>query len=196
MIQGIDQITYSTDGTPDNWANSRQFFIDWGLTLLTDTPNELLFETANGAQVRVLPPDHAALNDCPAMEAGATLREVVWGVAAGSTIPAPCLDPHGLRQRFQHTIKRNITLEGSPSNVWGDTRRVNAPSPIYEHATPIEVCTWCCFLIAWMQPKRFTKAWALPRATAIRGAGCLCAARPRRGTTMCFCCNCPINPRA
>ena len=139
MIQGIDQITYSTDGTADNWAKSRQFFTDWGLTLLMDAPNELLFETANGAQVRVLPPDHAALKDCPAMEAGATLREVVWGVSAGSTIPTPCLDPHGLRQRFQHTIKRTITVEGSPSNVWGDTRRVNAPSPIYERATPIEI---------------------------------------------------------
>jgi catechol 2,3-dioxygenase-like lactoylglutathione lyase family enzyme len=138
-IEGIDRITYCTDGTPENWLLARQFFVDWGLTPLKDDAYELLFETLNGSQVRILPPHSPELSDCPAMESGATLREVVWGVTAGSAVPDSCVDPHGLRHRFQPSIKRAITLQGSPSNTWGQVVRVNSPSPVYEHATPVEV---------------------------------------------------------
>jgi len=142
MIEGIDSITYSTDGTAEKWTTSKKFFLDWGLTLITDSTNELIFETLNGSQVRVLTPDHPSLTGTVPMEAGATLREVVWGVTDAhllASLPAQSLDPHGLRVRFQLSQKRIINLQGSPSNAWGDVRRVDAPSPVYERATPIEI---------------------------------------------------------
>jgi catechol 2,3-dioxygenase-like lactoylglutathione lyase family enzyme len=142
MIEGIDSITYSSDGTVKNWADSRQFFLDWGLVLVRESKQKLVFETLNGAQVLVLTPDHPSLADCPAMEAGATLREVVWGVTHDTpldSIPAACLDPHGLRQRFQHSSKRAVDIKGAPTNPFGITARVDQPSPIYERATPVEI---------------------------------------------------------
>ncbi len=142
MIEGIDSITYSTDGTAENWALSKKFFLDWGLTLIQESNNEVVFETLNGSHVRVLAPDHPSLAGTAPMEAGATLREVVWGVTNANllaTLPAQNLDPHGLRVRFQLSQKRALNFQGSPSNAWGDVQRVDAPSPVYERAVPIEI---------------------------------------------------------
>lgn len=142
MIEGIDSITYSTDGSVENWASSKKFFLDWGLALLSEFEEELIFETQNGSRVLVLAPDHASLSGTTPMEAGATLREVVWGVLDKDllrTLPAESLDPHGLRIKFQLSRKRPLALQGAPSNAWGDVRRVDAPSPVYERATPIEI---------------------------------------------------------
>ena len=74
MITGIDAITYSTD----QWDEARQFLNDWGLQELAFSSTEQCFETLSGAQVIVRRPSDATL--APAMEAGPTLREVVWGV--------------------------------------------------------------------------------------------------------------------
>ena len=137
-LEGIDRITYCTDGTEENFTQARQFFLDWGLQLLSENTDALLFETLNGSQVRVLVPSHADLSDSPAIEPGATLREVVWGVNSGN-IPAPQTDPHGLVHRFQKSAKREVAIQGSPSNVWGQTPRINAPSPVYERAQPVEI---------------------------------------------------------
>ena len=143
MIQGITQITYCTDGTPANWAQARQFYTDWGLQQTEDATDAMSFETLNGAVVRVLHPDHADLADCPAMESGATLREVVWGVKPETTLadmPAACQDPHGLRQRFVRNTPRAVTVQGSPSNPYGlPPQRVDTPSPVYDRAIPIDI---------------------------------------------------------
>jgi catechol 2,3-dioxygenase-like lactoylglutathione lyase family enzyme len=146
MIEGIDSITYSTDGTAENWTTSKKFFLDWGLSLVTELNNELVFETLNGSRVLVLTPDHVSLAGTTPMESGATLREVVWGVTSQTTLDKlssqhglQTTDPHGLRIKFQLSAKRSIPLQGSPSNAWGDVRRVDAPSPVYERAVPIEI---------------------------------------------------------
>jgi catechol 2,3-dioxygenase len=110
--------------------------------LLGESTSKLTFETQNGSRVLVLAPDHASLTGTTPMEAGATLREVVWGVTDTqllASLPAQSLDPHGLRIKFQLSAKRSIPLQGSPSNAWGDVRRVDAPSPVYERAVPIEI---------------------------------------------------------
>ena len=138
MIEGIDRLTYCTDGSSENFARTRQCFLDWGLSLTHETPDALLFETLNGAQVRILPPMHAELVGSTPMETGATLREVTWGITSG-VVPATATDPHGLVHRFQKSIKREVILQGSPSNAWGHVQRINAPSPVYERAQPIEI---------------------------------------------------------
>ena len=81
-IEGIDGITYSTD----RWDDARRFFADWGLAAVSDDPACQVWETLNGARVRVCRPDDAALP--PPMEAGPTMREVVWGVADAAALDA------------------------------------------------------------------------------------------------------------
>jgi catechol 2,3-dioxygenase-like lactoylglutathione lyase family enzyme len=139
MIEGIDRLTYSTDGSAENFARSKQCFMDWGLALVHEAADELLFETLNGAQVRILPPTHAAFESSTPMESGATLREVTWGVLGGGELPAQCTDPHGLVHHFQRSIKRPVSAQGSPSNPYGAVQRVDSPSPVYERATPVEI---------------------------------------------------------
>lgn len=159
MIQGIQSITYSTDGSTENWTQAQKFYTDWGLTQMPSSENELLFKTLSGSQLRVLPPDHPYLMDCPAIEAGATLREVVWAVEHNTTIsttqdftldaapnaafpklPVSILDPHGLRQRFVHSTKCAVNVQGSPTNPYGlPPLRVNTPSPVYDRAIPIDI---------------------------------------------------------
>lgn len=136
-IEGIDAIIYCSDGTQANWDTARRFFNDWGLKELAFSAAEQRFETLNGAQVIVRLPDDPSLS--PAIESGATLREVVWGVK-GEVTRIEAIDPHGLRHRFQPSAKRSIDQRGVPTNPWGmQPQRVNDPSPIYERATPVEI---------------------------------------------------------
>ncbi len=153
-IEGIDGITYSTD----RWDDARKFFADWGLKAVSADALCQVWETLNGARVQVRRPDDASL---PApMEAGPTLREVVWGVTDAQALEsiakalqwAPgfedrravdgtlvALDPHGLGLKFQVSTKRAINVAGMPTNPWGDVRRIDTPSPIYDHAEPVEI---------------------------------------------------------
>jgi catechol 2,3-dioxygenase-like lactoylglutathione lyase family enzyme len=153
-IEGIDALTFSTE----LWDESRRFYADWGLTLRTDNATEQVWETLNGAQVIVRRPDDASL---PApIESGPTLREVTWGVIGAqrleeiaqalkdapgfqdlrsSTGQIKALDPHGLGLVFQPSCKRQLDLQGSPTNPWGNTQRVDTPSPVYDRATPVDI---------------------------------------------------------
>lgn len=153
-IEGIDAITYSTQ----RWDDARKFFADWGLMAIGDTPALQTWETLNGAQVQVRRADDPGLP--PAMEAGPTLREVVWGVrhadaleplaralasatgfedrrARDGTLVA--LDPHGLRVVFRVSTKHIVDVVGVPTNPWGGVRRIDTPAPVYERAHPVEI---------------------------------------------------------
>ena len=153
-IEGIDAITYSTG----RWDEARRFFSDWGLKSLADAPAQQVWETLNGAQVRIRRPDDASL--APPIEAGPTLREVVWGVRQAADLDAiattlksapgfedrravdgtlVALDPHGLRLVFQKSAKRAVDVKGAPTNPYGGVLRVDTPAPVYERATPVEV---------------------------------------------------------
>jgi catechol 2,3-dioxygenase-like lactoylglutathione lyase family enzyme len=153
-IEGIDGITYSTD----RWDDARRFFKDWGLKAVSDDADCQVWETLNGARVQVRRPDDASLP--PPMELGPTMREVTWGVTDAAAL-APIaralqgapgfedrrttdgtlvgLDPHGLRVVFQVSAKRAIDMAGVPTNAWGGVRRIDTPSPVYDHAEPVEI---------------------------------------------------------
>lgn len=79
-VLGIDQITYGAADLP----RCRQFFLDWGLSLVQESPQELVFESLNGCRVVV------AHSDKPGLPAGVepdpTLREVVWGVDTAESL--------------------------------------------------------------------------------------------------------------
>ncbi len=141
-ILGIDQITYGVD----DLATCKRFFLDWGLALTEEANDQLVFETLNGCRVVVAHMNQPGLP--PALEAGPTLREVVWGVEGQADLDriAPhlqadgrCVDPNGLTIRFQVTKKRELNIASAGFNTWQHKGRINAPSPAYERATPVEV---------------------------------------------------------
>ncbi|MEN9559513.1 MAG: hypothetical protein RLZZ502_724 [Pseudomonadota bacterium] len=144
MIEGIDAITYRIE---HQLEDCQRFLRDWGLREISPTQ----FDTVNGAQV------HLDTEVAAELEAGNTLASVLWGVTEASDLAhlatllkdAPnfhhshtevsARDPHGLAIRFHLTHKQATTLQGSPSNPYGAPQRINAPSPVYERATPIEI---------------------------------------------------------
>jgi len=150
-ILGIDEITFGTGDV----ARSRQFFLDWGLSLQDETEQRLVFESLNGCRVIV------AHSDTPGLPAGIepdpTLREVVWGVADTHALDTlrtrltgqpgfvdtpervGCTDPNGLAVRVQVTRKRELALDCAQTNTWAARPRLNQASPAYERAQPIEV---------------------------------------------------------
>jgi len=150
-VLGIDEITYGADDLPA----CRRFFLDWGLQLVGEQPDELVFETLNGGRVIVAATGRPGLP--PAMEPGPTLREVVWGVESQADLEQyagridgqsgflqqggriGCTDPNGLAVRLQVTCKRPVEILSAEYNTWSRKGRVNQASPSYERATPIEV---------------------------------------------------------
>ena len=150
-VLGIDEITYGADDLP----GCKTFFLDWGLKLVDESASALVFETMNACRVIVRPCDDPALP--PAIEAGPTLREVVWGLSSAEALerfraivralPDPvdggdrigCTDPNGLAVRFQVSRKHDVDVECAQMNTWSHHPRKNARSPSYERAEPIEV---------------------------------------------------------
>ncbi len=151
-ILGIEQITYGVD----DLDTCRRFFADWGMREVAHDAGRARFETLNGCTVLVVKADDPSLP--PAFETGPTLREVTWGVADAADLAryrerlagAPgyhadergvgCMDPAGMAIRVELTRKRAVDVKGSPSNVWGAAPlRVDTPSPVYDHAEPVEV---------------------------------------------------------
>jgi catechol 2,3-dioxygenase-like lactoylglutathione lyase family enzyme len=154
-VLGIDEITYGADDLP----TCRRFFQDWGLTLVADEADQLVFETLNGCRVIVAGSSRAGLPR--AMESGPTLRQVVWGVESEADLAryavkirqqpdfaqeeganggrVGCTDPNGLSVRLQVTKKRAIDVQSAEYNTWNRKGRINQASPAYERATPIEV---------------------------------------------------------
>ncbi|WP_034405676.1 VOC family protein [Comamonas thiooxydans] len=150
-VLGIDEISYGAD----DLAACRQFFLDWGLSLAEEQADRLVFETLNGCRVIVAASNHPDLP--PAIEAGPTLREVVWGVESEADLALyadriralpgfvqgngriGCTDPNGLAVRLQLTQKRDVQMQSAEYNTWDRKGRINQASPAYERAQPIEV---------------------------------------------------------
>jgi catechol 2,3-dioxygenase-like lactoylglutathione lyase family enzyme len=130
---GIDAITFGVD----DFERCRKFFADWGLQ--ETAPGN--FETLNGCEIRLRPKDDPSLP--PAIEPGSTPREIVWGVRSEDDLKqlksATATDPNGLALRFRVSRKRAVAVKGTPTNTWDRHPRVNAASPVYDRARPIEI---------------------------------------------------------
>ncbi|WP_199100787.1 VOC family protein [Dyella sp. ASV21] len=153
-ILGIEEFEY---GVADVDQCAR-FLAEFGLRPLVDDnlPTDArAFETLSGDRVTLHPMDDARLP--PAFESGSTLRRVTWAVAsraalerlAGAVSNEPgfvlekdglsCRDPNGMTLRFRLSRRREVKLEVAPINQWGDARRIDQPSPVYERAAPIGI---------------------------------------------------------
>ncbi len=150
-VLGIDEITFGSNDLP----GCRQFFLDWGLRLVAESPSLLQFESMNGCRVRVA--DSAMPGLPQGMEPDPTLREVVWGVPDRSSLeaigqrmrPYPgftesedrvgCTDPNGLAVKVQVSRKRAVAVDCAKTNTWSDRQRLDQPASTYERAEPVEV---------------------------------------------------------
>jgi catechol 2,3-dioxygenase-like lactoylglutathione lyase family enzyme len=150
-VLGIDEVTYRAEDLP----TCKKFFLDWGLTLVSESAELLVFHTLNECVVRVA---HPSMPGLPAgLEEGPTIVEVVWGVESDSDLETyasnlqdnaalsqsnggiRCIDPNGLNIGLQVSRKKPVAPECFEFNTWNHRRRVNKPAPFYERATPIEV---------------------------------------------------------
>lgn len=150
-ITGIDRVTFGVEDV----AACRGFFLDFGLKLVAETPAALDFETLNGCEVRIRHKDDPSLP--PAIEPGATAREVIWSAQGAADMEALrssmqkapgfreadgallCVDPNGLTVGVRVTRKRKVDVTGAPANTWDKAARVDQASPTYDRAEPIEV---------------------------------------------------------
>lgn len=150
-VLGIDEITFAATDLP----RCRQFFLDWGMNLVSESAQEMVFETLNGCRVIVADPARAGLP--PGLEADPTVREVVWGVQDAADLSRlgeamrsqpgfvalddrfGCTDPNGLAVRVQVSRKKTLAPACALTNTWSDRPRLNQPSPAYDRAQPIEV---------------------------------------------------------
>ena len=136
-IEGIDRVTYGVE----DLDGCKRFFLDWGLKLMREDAAGLDFESLNGCELLERKTGEAMLP--PAIEAGPTLREVIWGVSSDADLAAlgavPKVDPNGIGLGFRVSRKRPVAIEGTPANVWGHAARIDTPSPVYDRAEPVEV---------------------------------------------------------
>jgi len=150
-VLGIDEVTYGVE----DLETCVRFFSDWGLNIVSEQADEVVFETLNGCRVVLADINKAGLP--PAIESGSTVREVVWGVKNAADLALysqriandpgffhsheriGCTDPNGLAIRLQVTRKRELDIECSGHNTWQTKGRINKAAPVYERATPIEV---------------------------------------------------------
>lgn len=155
QIVGIEEYEFGVE----DLANCERFLGDFGLTPAnagTVIDGTICMQTLNGARVTLYPLDDPRLP--PAFETGSTLRRTTWAVASpqalerladtladqpgfireGDTLS--CLDPNGMTLRFRVSRLHAVDLPPSPPmNQWGDARRVDQPSPVYDRATPIGI---------------------------------------------------------
>ena len=147
-ITGIEKLEFGVD----DLNHCAKFMRDFGLT---GDASGRAFTTLSGARVELNPTDAANLP--PAFEAGNTLRRMTWGVADRATLDAlrpklerqpafreidgalECRDPNGMTLRVQVSQQTAVELNVEPINQWGDVRRIDTPSPVYDRAQPINV---------------------------------------------------------
>lgn len=150
-ISGIEQLEF---GVSDPQTCAR-FLQDFGLTPCAAEGQTREFATLSGARVSVTPLQDTRLP--PPFEAGSTLRRMTWAVENAEDLAtltarlreqpgfrlteqgAECRDPNGMTLRFTVSRQEPVTLTVPPINQWGDMRRVDTPSPLYERAQPINI---------------------------------------------------------
>lgn len=153
MITGIEILKF---GVEDRQV-ANTFLNDFGLTAsVSDIDGTDLYQTQNGCKIYLY--DIADQRLPQAIEAGSTLREVTWGVendqdfenlknklSAEPKFKATegrieCLDPNGMTIVFEKTITKDVAQARTESiNQFGNVQRINAASPVYEKAEPVDI---------------------------------------------------------
>ncbi|NBC34983.1 hypothetical protein GTZ99_00245 [Novosphingobium sp. FSY-8] len=157
-ITGIRRLVFKVE----DLAFTTKFFTDYGLRPLEADAAAARFETANGAQVRLLPTGHADLPQGSA-QTGIGVHECVWAVDTQESMDRLCADlsrdheltrdaegvvhfitPFGQAIGLQVWTARPVYGAPSPSNTPGHIGRLNQPRKWLARATPkrIHHCVW------------------------------------------------------
>ena len=151
-LKGIDTVVFGVE----DMAESKRFLEDWGLTPVSATVDKLVFRTRDGAEAIVRPKDAPDLP--PAIEAGNTVREVIWGAANQQELDKTIVtlrtvdnfrigadglprvtDPNGLSVAFRISQRETVKVEPTMPNGPGTHHRVNQRSPIITQAKPVNI---------------------------------------------------------
>ena len=151
-LVGIDAVVFGVA----NMKEATRFLDDWGVSREQATEDKLVYRTRDGAEVIVRPHDRP---DLPSpIEAGNTVREVIWGAAdedelektlsavrglAGFHVRPDGLprvtDPNGMSLTFRVTRRKPVVVKPTGTNAPGSHQRVNQRSPVHERAHPINI---------------------------------------------------------
>lgn len=148
-VTGIEKLDFGVE----DLTLCGKFMRDFGLQ---DSGDGRHFTTLSGAQITLQLTDAPGLS--PAFETGSTLRRITWGVADKAALEAlqprlvsqpgyqqradgtlECRDPNGMTLRVQVSEQQPVMLNVAPINQWGDQRRIDTPSPVYDRAEPINI---------------------------------------------------------
>ncbi len=149
---GIDAVVF---GVAD-MTEAARFLDDWDVAREQASADKLVYRTRDGAEVIVRPHDAP---DLPSpIEAGNTVREVIWGAAdeaelkktidvlrgvPGFHVGADGLprvtDPNGMSLAFRVTRRKPVVVKPTGTNAPGSHQRVNQRSPVHERAHPINI---------------------------------------------------------
>ena len=151
-INGIDAVVYGVD----DMAACRRYFSDWGLRRKSSSAGRSVFETRDGSEI-VLRPSGAKGLPAP-IQAGPTVREIVWGATAKADLDRVArelskdrsvtedrdgtlrsTDDLGLGIAFRRTRRRRIADGRQPMNSFAAPRRVDARATYHERARPSHV---------------------------------------------------------
>lgn len=165
-ITGIEKLEFGVEDP----ALCSKFITDFGLSAAGEAGSHH-YQTLSGAQVAFYPIDDPQLP--PAFEAGSTLRRITWGVTDAAALAAvrqrlceqpdfseqdgvlSCCDPNGMTLRVAIGRQQPVSLPVLPINQWGDIRRVDRPSPVYQQATPVNIGHVVFFVTDLAQTERF-----------------------------------------
>lgn len=150
-IVGIEAFEFGVE----DMAKSRQFLSDFGLRAEADGDGHVVYQTQNGARIEARPVNAAELP--PAFEPGSTLRRVTWGAADANSLEIvgqrmkdqagyqklenghECRDPNGMTVRVVQSELNQVELRVPAINQFGDIRRIDEPSPVYDQAQPVGI---------------------------------------------------------
>lgn len=153
MITGIEVLKFGVEDREE----AKTFLADFGLTATdSDIEGADLYQTQNGCKIYLFDIVDERLPE--AIESGSTLREVTWGVENDQDLEAlkeklasepkfvaveskvQCLDPNGMTIVFKKTITTEVPQARTEGiNQFGNVQRVNAASPVYEKAEPVDI---------------------------------------------------------
>lgn len=169
-IVGIEELEFGVA----NVEEGKRFAADFGLTALPANGDDhacAVFTALNGARLSVRPIDAPELP--AAFEEGSTLRRMTWGAADSAALAElrerlsdqpgfvdhgdviECRDPNGMTVRVRLSELHDVELEVPPINQWGDVRRVDQPSPVYDHAQPVGIGHAVFFVDDLLETERF-----------------------------------------
>ncbi|MDA0241226.1 MAG: hypothetical protein O3A84_14535, partial [Proteobacteria bacterium] len=151
-IVGVESLTYGVE----DMVVARKFWGDFGLELIDESGDRLVFATAERTKMIIRPIDAPDLP--PAVSDGSTVRIYTWGVEAQSDLDEieaelskdrkvtkladgaiQAVDPNGYTIAFQVTARIAVEPEPSEFNRPGASDRVDHRGKTYTQAAPQEI---------------------------------------------------------